>query len=61
MSNEERLNKLKEAEALIRQVEFSYPREHHIRKNLFSFVVNNFGHMGHMSSIKEMIKNDERR
>lgn len=55
MNNNDRVQKLKDAEAAIRLVEFSYPADHPIRKELYRLVVNTFSFLGPMPKIKSMI------
>lgn len=54
MTNKERIDALKEAEALIRSVEFSYPVGSEIRQGLYRAVVISFG----MGSTFNRILND---
>jgi hypothetical protein len=51
MDDKERLEKLEQAEKLIREVEFSYPVGSDIRRNIFKSVVDTFGFSGILSNI----------
>ena len=60
MNKKEKLARLKEAEAAIRLVEFSYPIGHPIRHALFRFVANTFSFIGEMPNIiKSIAEEDE--
>lgn len=56
MDNQTRLSKLKEAETLIREVEFSYPQDHPIRAAIYRVVVNTFSFMGSLDHVRNWIK-----
>jgi len=55
MRNETRLEKLKQAEDLIREVEFSYTQEHHIRRTIYRAVVYTFSVLGPISNVVDFI------
>lgn len=46
MTNRERIEKLEAAEKLIRDVEFSYPVDHLVRRTFYKFIVMHFSHIG---------------
>ena len=56
MANSMRLAKLKQAEDLIREVEFSYPQDSNIRRMLYSAVVQVFSFGGHVEHARALIK-----
>lgn len=58
MTNETRLEKLRQAENLIREVEFSYPVGHSIRSTLYKFIVDNFSWLGVICGIRDIIESN---
>lgn len=64
MTNQQRLDRLMAAKALIREVEFSYPEGSSIRHSLFRVVVNNFNHGTTLDAVRmqllEAIEKEER-
>lgn len=58
MNNEDRLQKLKYAEELIREVEFSYPTDHPIRKTIYCQIVHVFSFMGDIGRIMAQLKEE---
>lgn len=64
MNNKTRLEKLKQAEALIREVEFSYPQGDPVRRQLYKVVVDTFSYCGSldqvMAGLKQAIYQDKK-
>ena len=60
MTNKHRLEKLKQAESLIREVEFSYPQGHPIRQDLYRLVVNTFSFIGPMPNIMKSVEQEQK-
>jgi len=58
LTNEDRLNLLKQSGDLMRKVEFSYPPGHPLRQRLYRQVVNTFGMFGDVHRIMEVIENE---
>lgn len=61
MNNTERLAKLKQAESLIREVEFSYPHDEQARRLLYQAIVNTFGTLGQVSLVVDWLKESIKR
>lgn len=60
MDDKTRLQKLSQAEYIIREVEFSYPQSNDMRRRLYAVVVNTFGMGGSLYSIIESLKQSNR-
>lgn len=63
MTNKERHKKLKQAKALIREVEFSYPTGHLRRRLIYSAVVQIFSITGFLggliSELRDQVRKEE--
>ena len=53
MTNKERLDRLEQANKLIREIEFSYPVDDPIRKAIFKVVVDTFSYLGTLAPIMD--------
>lgn len=58
MTNQERLDKLKQAQDLIRDVEFSYPIDHPIRNIIYRMVVSTFSFLGCLDCVLSQLKSE---
>lgn len=58
MTPEERLKKFKQAQALIREVEFSYPHGHDTRSTIYGLIVNSFGMMSTGALVEKLLRKE---
>ena len=61
LTNKQRHEKLKQAEALIREVEFSYEDGNETRRMLYRFVVNTFSFTGVLSGLITGLRDEVRK